>query len=163
MRRMPPQQVEENLAGLLDIVPDLTEELLSAVDQPLKVQKCKQTGKDYILCDYNRDGDSYRCVCGPFIDSVVLMMLAPLSSQSCSSPWSNEYFPALPDGTVPSDKLRKLEVQANEAFDTYREMYFEGGVSSVYMWDLDKGFAAVVLIKKGALFFCICLVIEWAR
>jgi len=62
MRRMPPQNIEENLAGLLDIVPDLTEDLLSAVDQPLKVQKCPQTGKDYLLCDYNRDGDSWRCV-----------------------------------------------------------------------------------------------------
>ena len=62
MRRLPPQHVENNLAGLLDIVPDLTEDLLSSVDQPLKVKKCKSTGKDYLLCDYNRDGDSYRYV-----------------------------------------------------------------------------------------------------
>lgn len=39
------------------------------------------------------------------------------------SPWSNEYDPPLDDGTVPSAKLRKLEVTANDAFDTYREMY----------------------------------------
>lgn len=38
------------------------------------------------------------------------------------SPWSNEYDPPLDDGTVPSPKLRKLEITANEAFDTYREM-----------------------------------------
>ena len=38
------------------------------------------------------------------------------------SPWSNEYDPPLADGTVPSTKLRKLELQANDAFDTYREM-----------------------------------------
>ena len=38
------------------------------------------------------------------------------------SPWSNEYDPPLDDGTVPSVKLRKLEIAANEAFDTYREM-----------------------------------------
>jgi capping protein (actin filament) muscle Z-line, beta len=38
------------------------------------------------------------------------------------SPWSNEYDPPLDDGTVPSAKLRKLEVTANDAFDTYREM-----------------------------------------
>ena len=30
-----------------------------------------------------------------------------------------------------------------------REMYFEGGVSSVYLWDLDHGFAGVILIKKA--------------
>merc|ERR1711881_259751 len=27
--------------------------------------------------------------------------------------------------------------------------YFEGGVSSVYLWDLDAGFAGVILIKKA--------------
>lgn len=44
------------------------------------------------------------------------------------SPWSNEYDPPLDDGTVPSVKLRKLEISANEAFDTYRAMC----VPSVY-------------------------------
>lgn len=38
------------------------------------------------------------------------------------SPWSNSYDPPLADGTVPSDKLRKLEIDANSAFDQYREM-----------------------------------------
>ena len=42
---------------------------------------------------------------------------------------------------MPSDRLRKLEIDANNAFDQYREMYFEGGVSSVYLWDLEHGFA----------------------
>jgi len=51
---------------------------------------------------------------------------------------------------VPTARLRKLEIQANEAFDAYREMYYEGGgVSSVFLWDLeDGGFAGVVLLKK---------------
>ena len=38
------------------------------------------------------------------------------------SPWSNKYDPPLPDGAVPSDRLRRLEVEANQAFDTYREL-----------------------------------------
>lgn len=42
---------------------------------------------------------------------------------------------------MPTEKLRKLEIDANMAFDQYREMYFDGGVSSVYLWDLDQGFA----------------------
>jgi len=50
---------------------------------------------------------------------------------------------------MPSERLRKLEIDANHAFDQYREMYFEGGVSSVYLWDLDHGFAGVILIKKA--------------
>jgi hypothetical protein len=52
---------------------------------------------------------------------------------------------------VPSERVRKMEIRANEAFDVYRELYYEGGVSSVYFWNLDDGFAGVVLLKKGML------------
>lgn len=71
---------------------------------------------------------------------------------SLSSPWSNTYTPPIEDAQYPEDKLRELELAMNESIDTYREMYFEGGVSSVYLWspedDKDK-FAGVVLLKKG--------------
>jgi capping protein beta len=68
---------------------------------------------------------------------------------------------------VPSESLRKREIAANKAFDIYRELcihqgdlgitdepcrYYEGGVSSVLLWDLDDGFAGVVLFQKGFLF-----------
>jgi len=46
-----------------------------------------------------------------------------------------------------------MEIRANEAFDVYRELYYEGGVSSVYFWNLDDGFAGVVLLKKGEFLF----------
>lgn len=37
----------------------------------------------------------------------------------------------------------------------YTFRYYEGGVSSVFLWDLDDGgFAGVVLLKKGAT--CLC-------
>ena len=49
---------------------------------------------------------------------------------------------------MPSEKLRQMEIDANVAFAQYREMYYEGGLSSVYLWDVDNGFAAVILIKK---------------
>ncbi len=42
--------------------------------QPLKAIRCPDTNKDFIVCDYNRDGDSFR------------------------SPWSNKYTPPLDDG-----------------------------------------------------------------
>uniref|UniRef100_A0A5F9DG71 F-actin-capping protein subunit beta n=1 Tax=Oryctolagus cuniculus TaxID=9986 RepID=A0A5F9DG71_RABIT len=45
--------------------------------------------------------------------------------------------------------FQKQEVEANNAFDQYRDLYFEGGVSSVYLWDLGHGFAGVILIKKA--------------
>uniref|UniRef100_A0A7E4W3Q9 F-actin-capping protein subunit beta n=1 Tax=Panagrellus redivivus TaxID=6233 RepID=A0A7E4W3Q9_PANRE len=126
MRRMPPKNCAKNLADLCELVPDLMQDLLSLIDQPLKVRKDKVNGREYILCDYNRDGDSYR------------------------SPWSNSYDPPLEDGVMPSEKLRKLEVLANVAFEAYVDMYYEGGLSNVYLWDLDAGFAGVVCIKKTA-------------
>lgn len=94
---------------------------------PLKIKKCSKTGRDFLCCDYNRDGDSWR------------------------SPWSNDFEPPLEDGdgVVPSDRVRKMEVAANDAFDTYRELYYEGGISSVYFWDVDDGFAGCVLLKKS--------------
>merc|ERR1719223_2702111 len=112
MRRMPPSKIEHNLAGLLNLVDDdedTVEELLQRVDQPLQLETDSSTGKSFLLCDYNRDGDSYR------------------------SPWSNKYFPAMDDGFLPSSKLRDMEVEANDLFDTYRKLYFEGGTSSVYL------------------------------
>jgi capping protein (actin filament) muscle Z-line, beta len=67
----------------------------------------------------------------------------------CRSPWTNKYFPAIDDGFLPSEKLRAMEMEANELFDSYRELYFEGGTSSVYLWDLENGFAGCFLIKKS--------------
>ncbi|KAK3383337.1 F-actin-capping protein subunit beta [Lasiosphaeria ovina] len=144
LRRLNPKHTAEHLNNLISLAPDLTEDLLSSVDQPLTVRRCKQTGRDYLLCDYNRDGDSYR------------------------SPWSNQFDPPLADeggaggvgsggsnegageGAVPGERVRKMEVKANEAFDVYRDLYYEGGVSSVYFWNLDDGFAGVVLLKKSS-------------
>lgn len=140
LRRLNPKHTQQNLDYIIRLAPDLTEDLLSSVDQPLVVKRCKQSGRDYLLCDYNRDGDSYR------------------------SPWSNLFDPPLDEagpggvgadgnegageGAVPGERVRKMEVKANEAFDIYRELYYEGGVSSVYLWNLDDGFAGVVLLKK---------------
>ncbi|KAK6477638.1 F-actin-capping protein subunit beta [Huso huso] len=97
MRRLPPQQIEKNLSDLIDLVPSLCEDLLSSVDQPLKIARDKIVGKDYLLCDYNRDGDSYR------------------------SPWSNKYEPPIDDGAMPSARLRKLEVSIH-VVDQYRDL-----------------------------------------
>ncbi|CAJ0757886.1 13603_t:CDS:2 [Entrophospora sp. SA101] len=103
MRRLPPQKTEGNLLQLIDLVPHLHEDIINAVDQPLKIGRCKKEGKDYILCAFNKDGESYR------------------------SPWSNKYDPYIDDAIFPSSRIRKLEVAANEAFNTYREMYYEVG------------------------------------
>lgn len=115
MRRLPPTRTEQNVNALISICPDYADELLGSVDQPLQVRTDRATGREYLICDYNRDGDSYRYV------AVLRAGVGTLNLYR--SPWSNEYDPPLEDGTIPTPKLRKIEVAANEAFDTYREMY----------------------------------------
>lgn len=140
LRRLDPQKVSANLATICTLVQDenLTQGLLAAVDVPLSARTCPVTGKQFLCCDYNRDGDEYR------------------------SPWLNKYVGAnaeasqIEDAPYPSEELRHLEIKANESFDVYRDLYYEGaGVSSVYLWDTVEDeseslqeFAGVVLLQK---------------
>ena len=71
LRRLPPSATAQNLAGIISLVPSLEEELLSSVDVGLTAKRCPASGRDYLCCDYNRDGDSYR------------------------SPWSNDFDPQI--------------------------------------------------------------------
>lgn len=131
-RRLPPAQLETNLTFVSELVPDLADDLLQNVDCPLKVKNDPTYQRDFLICDYNRDGDSYR------------------------SPFSNKYFPALDDGVFPPEHLRKLEVRANELYQQYADQYYEGGIASAYFWDTSdeddsstaKNFAGAVMFKK---------------
>lgn len=69
------------------------------MDQPLVEQMDTTAARKFLICDYNRDGDSFR------------------------SPWSNEYFPPIEDGEgiVPSEEVRALEDTANKLFEAYCE------------------------------------------
>ncbi|KAK8580142.1 hypothetical protein V6N13_143268 [Hibiscus sabdariffa] len=125
MRRMPPRHSETTLSALLSLLPGHASDLLSQVDLPLQVLSDVDSGKKFILCEYNRDADSYR------------------------SPWSNKYHPPLDDAPYPSSKLRQMEIEANDIFTVYCEQYYEGGISSVYMWEDDnEGLVACFLVKK---------------
>ena len=95
MRRLPPSQLSTNLSFLVALAPDSAEDILANVDAPLQVFECEETKKHYLLCDFNRDEDSYR------------------------SPWSNKYQPKLADGILPNDRMRKLEMKANDIFAEY--------------------------------------------
>ncbi|CAN1220792.1 Probable F-actin-capping protein subunit beta [Linum grandiflorum] len=87
MRRIPPKHSVTALSALVSLLPRHSSDLLSQVDQPLQVLCDSDSGKEFILCEYNRDADSYR--------------------------------------------------------------YYEGGISSVYLWeDNNEGFVACFLIKK---------------
>ncbi|SSD59352.1 related to F-actin-capping protein subunit beta [Saccharomycodes ludwigii] len=151
LSRLNPGSVQENLMALISLEPTLADDLLSSVDQPLKLLKPKLqqqndnttgVGKDFLCCDYNRDGDYYR------------------------SPWTNKYYnlgtgqqtQETEESYFPGDELRNREQLFNDSFEVYKDMYYEnGGVSSCYLWETseiedntyDNGFAGVVLFQKG--------------
>ena len=133
MRRLPPQKVQDHLYKLVDISPEsIHPDLYEMIDVPLEIETCDSHNRPFLCSDLNRDADSYR------------------------SPFSGEYQPPLEDGLKPSPELRKLEIKMNDAFIEYTRQYYAGGISSVYLWELDdgdcnpmfNGFNGVVLIKK---------------
>lgn len=129
LRHLPPENTEANLKLLVKAVPELEADLRNAVDVPCRVVVCPTTSREFLACDYNRVEDAYR------------------------SPWSGDLV-ALEGEKVGSDqlpeRLAKIETLANKAFDSYRQLYYEGGISSVYLWPgyNEGSFGAAVLIKK---------------
>lgn len=145
---LPPQNVQENLDRFVALRPDLEDDLRNAVDVPCKVLLCKEASREFLACEYNREGVFYR------------------------SPWSGTWYslegepkPVVADSDVEAGtetqpvltRLQKMEQVANKAFDSYRNLYFDGGISSVYLWDTTSAdedpavwsFGAAVLIKKA--------------
>jgi len=59
-RRLPPCDGPRTLSALVALCPPLAEDFLQRCDVPPQARLCAASGKQYLLCDYNRDGDSYR-------------------------------------------------------------------------------------------------------
>jgi len=130
LKRLPPQDMDENLTNFARIAPHLEQALPLHVGRPLRIDFDPEQNRYFVVCDYNADasGTRYR------------------------SPWSNKYFPSAPNEDEelyrPPGRFRKLEEVFNEVFEAYTTSYYDGGVSSVYLWDLDEGFAGAFLIHK---------------
>ena len=94
----------------------------------------EKEGRPFLLCEQNKDGDSYR------------------------SPWSNQYFPPIDPEEVgddyqpmyPSPELLSMEQKANEVFQRYAKLYYDQDfLTSVYFFDMDiQGFGCCWLVKK---------------
>ncbi len=99
----------------------------------------EKTQQEYLKCEYNKDGDSYR------------------------SPWTNKYYPPIEVGdedegyepVYPSNELLEMENRANEVFARYANQYYDSNYqTSVYFFDTeDNGFGSCWLIKKSKLNF----------
>lgn len=158
LRRLPPSRIEQNLESIVNLIPAYADDLYSSVDQPLKIQvdsSKEGAGREFLCCDYNRDGDSWRS----WISNSYSPPIQPGPDESTSNG---------EPGTRPSAPLRALELKANSAFETYAKLYYENALSSVYLWDLESDpstlsgaavggtpapstFAGVVLFKKCTL------------
>jgi len=111
MRRLPPQDVPKNLGAISELIDDedLRDDVQVKTDQPLDVGMDDKEGKEFLKCEYNKDGDSYR------------------------SPWSNQYYPPLDlegededvEPIYPSPELLQMEQKANDVFKRYAKLYYD--------------------------------------
>eukprot|EP00931_Biecheleriopsis_adriatica_P075693 TRINITY_DN49496_c0_g1_i1.p1 TRINITY_DN49496_c0_g1~~TRINITY_DN49496_c0_g1_i1.p1 ORF type:complete len:317 (-),score=58.20 TRINITY_DN49496_c0_g1_i1:115-1029(-) len=131
LQRLPPQDLGADLDKFKEIAPHLEQSLAPYVNRPLKLKHDAEASKYFVACDYNCQDSMHR------------------------SPWTNKYVPPPLGGDIeeerlfrPSERLRRLESTFNEAFEAYTTSYYEGGVSSVYLWDLDEGYAGAFVVHK---------------
>ena len=99
---MPIIDIDKNIDAISSVIydnDDLLNEFLQKVDNRTKV--CKDDPKgEFIMCEQNRDGDSYR------------------------SPYSNTYYPPTEDAKYPTAPLRDLEEKLNKMFKLYIKHYY---------------------------------------
>ena len=64
LRRLPPKDILTNFNELLLISKEIKEDLLMSVDLPLKVLKCKESQREFLCNEFNKqeidDNDFYR-------------------------------------------------------------------------------------------------------
>ena len=129
---MPIMDIDKNIDAISSVIyenDDLLNEFLQKVDNRTKV--CRDDPKgEFIMCEQNRDGDSYR------------------------SPYSNNYYPPTEDAKYPCGPLRDLEEKLNKMFKLYVKHYYSiSTLVSVYCWELgdelSDGYGVAVLIKNA--------------
>ena len=135
MLRMPAATVPKNLNAVTSLIADedLRDVVQLKTDQPLDIAMDDQEGKEFLKCEYNKDGDSYR------------------------SPWTNQYFPPIvveageEEPMYPSTELLQMEQKANHVFERYAKLYYDSNyLTSVFFFDTDNnGFGSCWLVKKS--------------
>lgn len=123
-QKLPP--TKNYLGDLIEIKPELADDLLSSVDQPLQVFK---GDRPFLLSDYNRDGNLFR------------------------SPYDNKFYSLETkkpesDGPV-NEKLNALEKELNNVFETYTSLYYGTAISSVYVYQVEDQINCAILFKNA--------------
>lgn len=131
MMKLPIIRNDDNITAISNLIyedDDLLNEYLQKVDNRCDI--CTEDSQgEFLKCEYNRDGDSYR------------------------SPFSNKYYPTTEDARYPGKELRELETKFNKIFQAYTRAYYSSAaISSVYIWELgskiEEGFAVAALVKN---------------
>ncbi|SCN62311.1 F-actin-capping protein subunit beta, putative [Plasmodium chabaudi adami] len=124
---LPARLFEETIIILSKIDKNLTNNILINKEGPIKIKFDNKEKKYFLGNMFNKEKESYR------------------------SPYTNLYYPEnFPNGYIPSEPLRSLEILYNEIFERYRKAYYINGLSSVYLWPnpIEDGFVACFMIKK---------------
>ncbi len=103
---MPPKDISANLEATLELAPDIIEDLLASVDQPLKEMLDTSCNRPFLICDYNRFAMiffliEHPCVSASIIILIILSSLAffsemvtataPLGAHTISLPWRTAF------------------------------------------------------------------------
>lgn len=131
LRKLPVFKYKKCVDALSSLIyedDDLLNEFLQKIDQPSEMVKSKNG--EYLSCEFNRDGDSYRSN----IDNIYY----PPSSETLR---------------YPSKALRDFELDLNKLFREYTKLYYGGfAVPSAFAWEikdkLEDGFCVAVVIKN---------------
>lgn len=112
MRRLPPQNIEENLAGLIDLVAILREAILTCRSHHFaRICFLPLTSRSRLQKTKTPSVTTFCVITIATATPIGLAFLFALMTHHIRSPWSNTYFPHIDDGNFPSPKLRELEIQ----------------------------------------------------
>eukprot|EP00792_Barthelona_sp_PAP020_P006226 TRINITY_DN2936_c0_g1_i1.p1 TRINITY_DN2936_c0_g1~~TRINITY_DN2936_c0_g1_i1.p1 ORF type:complete len:284 (+),score=80.82 TRINITY_DN2936_c0_g1_i1:30-854(+) len=126
LNRMNPKNIKDDMFRLIELLPELSTQILENVQLPLEIEQDTSSNFPFIKCDFNRFEDSWR------------------------SPFSNDYFPNHVSGPKPEGKERELELALNDLLKTYCHKYYTSqALSSAFVSSNDKdGYNIVIAISK---------------
>lgn len=164
IRRLPPHNVEKNLEILTDLLPAKSTALRTIVDVPSTKRVCPVTNREFLTCTHNQfssevinshhleenNSNNNKEPCPDKIYSTGSPIIKESTGDSqCNdyhrSPWADVYVNG--KGQIKtdefiklrSDRARRLELIANDAFSTYCNLYYDSAaISSAYFWDLSS-------------------------
>ena len=123
INRLPIDQIKNNVHLVSYMDPENTNLYFSQIDTTLEVVLDTTSHREFLACDFNRVGDSFR------------------------SPFSKEYFPPLQNNEEAPKVLSDLEDFANNLYSAYAFLYFGECICSSYIFEED-GMIVVSLIHK---------------